>query len=109
MSIQQLLMTAVLSALLMTNVLAANYDYVDPGDFYYINKFGDDNDYVVVVRKMGNGRVKVRDLNDGSTQVVDASKLLTKSQLDSEETTNFIGGTAIGIGILYCLANPGEC
>lgn len=88
---------------------AASYDYIDPGDFYYINHFGDDNEYVVVVRKMGGGEVKVRNINSGATAVVYASELLTKSELESEETTNAVGGVAIGLGLLYCLGNPDAC
>ena len=87
---------------------AASYSYIDPGDFYYLNHFGD-NEYVVVVRKMGGGEVKVRNISSGATSVVYASKLLTKSELESEETMNAVGGTAIGLGILFCLANPSSC
>lgn len=91
-----------------SNALAVDYSYIDPGDYYYINNWGD-NDHVVVVRKLGSNQVKVRNLSTGSTQVISASKLLTKSQLDTEETGNAIGGAAIGIGIIYCLANPEAC
>ncbi len=93
-----------LTLLLTTSmVYAADYDYIDPGDYYYINRFGDDNPYVVVVRKMGNQKVKVRDVNTGDTMVVDASALLTKSQLESQEWQNTLGGAAVGATILYCI------
>ena len=98
------------SALLLSaNAYTADYGYIDPGDYYYINRWGDDNERVVVVRKLGNNRVKVRDLNTGATQVIEASKLLTKSELDSEELANTVGGTAIGLGVLFCLINPEAC
>ncbi|KHD11714.1 hypothetical protein PN36_14460 [Candidatus Thiomargarita nelsonii] len=102
------ILTAVVLSVLAVNALAADYDYVDPGDYYYINGWGD-NQSVMVVRKMGYNQLKVRDLNTGETEIVNASKLLTKSELGSEEFVNGVTGTAIGIGILYCWANPGEC
>ena len=99
----------VLVALCISSAVSADYEYIDTGDYYYINRFGDNNEHVVVVRKMGNDKVKVRDLSDGSTQIVSAYKLLTKSELDNEETKNAVGGVALGLGLLYCLANPDEC
>ena len=88
--------------------IAADYDYIDPGDYYYINRW-DENEHVEVVRKLGSGKIKVRNLSTGETKVVFASKLLTKSELTSEETGHAIGAAAIGVGILFCLANPGSC
>lgn len=52
-----------LLAICTTTGYAANYDYIDPGDYYYVNNFGDDNPYVVVVvvRKLERGGdIKVR-------------------------------------------------
>ena len=105
----RVIVSMLLVMLFISNALSADYDYLDVGDYYYINKFGDDNEHVVVVRKLGNDNVKVRDLSDGSTQVVSAYKLLTKSELDNEETANAVGGVALGLGLLYCLSHPDEC
>lgn len=84
--------------------LAANYEYIDVGDAYYINRFGNNNDYVIVERKLGDGRVKVRDIETGSTSIVNASKLLSESELNSEETANKAIGWGVGLGALWCMA-----
>lgn len=83
----------------ISNLMSASYEYIDIGDYYYINNFGDDNDYVVVVRKLKSDKVKVRNIDTGATQVVLASELLTKSQLDTEENVNM----AIGIAGVLCI------
>lgn len=106
----KILLAAVLSILLMANALAVDYNHIDIDDRYYINRWFTDNEHVVVVRKMGNGKVKVRDLSTRSTKVVDASELLTKSDLEFEELRNGIGAGAVIMGgsMIYCLVNP-EC
>lgn len=70
-------------AFLIGTANAADYRDIDPGDYFYINN-GGENDRVRVVRKLGNEKVKVKDTNTGEGMVVQASKLLTKSQLDTE-------------------------
>lgn len=89
--------------------LAADYDYISIGDAYYINRFGDNNDYVVVEEKLSSDLIKVRNLDTAATEVVYSSKLLTKSELEVEELANAVGGVAIGAAIFYCLANPDKC
>lgn len=84
--------------------LAADYAYIELGDAYYINRFGSNNDYVMVESKLGDGQVKVRNLETGSTSVVSASSLLSESQLDSQEFQNNAAGWALGLGALWCVA-----
>lgn len=74
---------------------AASYNYVDPGDVYYVNDWGSENRRVVVVRKIGSGQIKVRNVHSGATFVVHAERLLTRSQLQAEEVGNAVVGTAI--------------
>lgn len=78
--------------------VAADYGFIDPGDYYYINNWGD-NSRVQVVRKLGNGKVKIRDARTGEASVVHARVLLTKSELAQEEVGNAVLGTAI----VFCL------
>lgn len=93
------LLFALLSMSSVSTVFAANYDYISYGDAYYINRFGSNNDYVVVQEKLGNNMVKVRNVETGATITIDASKLLTKSELDTKETVNTIGGAAL----IFCV------
>jgi hypothetical protein len=102
-------MSIILIALCVSSSIAADYDDIDVGDYYYINKFGDDNEYVKVIRKLDDGRVKVKNTETYDTKKVYPSKLLTKSELDNEEFENTAKGTILGLGLLYCLANPDEC
>ena len=88
---------------------AADYNYIDPGDHYWINDWGSENRYVTVVRKLGNGNVKVRNAYTGASSNVRASELLTERELQIEETKNTVGGTALGIAIMVCLLNPEKC
>lgn len=88
---------------------AASYSYLDAGDRFFINKFGSDNQYVEVIRKLGGSQVKVRDLNTYETEVVYASKLLTRSELRNEEFENKAIGTVAVLGFLACLAAPEQC
>lgn len=98
-------------ALVMTASIAASadYNYIDPGDVYYINDWGADNRRVMVVRKLGNNMVKVRDATTGEATSVRASELLTRSQLNAEETENAVVGTAVGVAIMVCMLSPETC
>ena len=78
--------------------LAADYSVIDPGDVYYINRFGKHNSTVQVVRKLESPRVKVQDLNTGATSVEDASDLLSETELRQAETKN----KALGWGRSGC-------
>ena len=102
---------SIISILFMTtlNATAANYNLLDPGDVFYINDFGSNNRRVVVVRKLGAGSVKVRNLHSGESTIVNAGKLLTKAELDAQETGNAIIGTIGGAALLYCLFSPEDC
>ena len=91
------------------NSAAANYNFLDPGDVFYINDFGSDNRRVVVVRKLGAGSVKVRNLYSGESTIVNAGKLLTKAELDAQETENVIIGTIGGAALIFCLLSPEDC
>lgn len=88
---------------------AAEYNYIDNGDYYYINDWGAENRRVVVVRKLGDGNVKVRDLATGESSTVQASRLLTQSELQSEETENALVGTAVTLTVFVCLLSPETC
>ena len=89
-------------------LVAAVYSYIDPGDVYFINDFGGDNRRVQVVRKLGSGSVKVRNLATGESFNVQASSLLTEAELNAEEMGNAVGGAVIGAAILYCIFSD-EC
>lgn len=92
----------------VSSTYAANYEYIDSGDYYYINNWGE-NGYVQVVRKLEDEKVKVRDVYSGEAFIVPASKLLTKAELEREEAVNNTAGWAAGAAVIYCLANPGTC
>jgi len=92
---------------LPSTLLAANYSYLDPGDMFYVNDFGD-NRHVVVVRKMGNGNVKVRNTTTGESFVIQATKLLTQAELEAEELGNAVVGTAVVGAVIFCLFTD-EC
>ena len=97
---------------LVSSVISADYQYIDIGDYYYINKFGSNNEYVQVIRKVGDNKVKVKDIIDGSTEIVYASKLLTRKELKEQESTNKViaaGATIVTMGALYCFFNPKKC
>ena len=98
-----------LLTLCISSAVSADYDDIDAGDYYYINTFGSDNEYVKVMKKLDDGRIKVKDTETYEVKKVYPSKLLTKSELDEEELTNTVGGIALGLGLIYCLANPDEC
>lgn len=89
--------------------LSADFNYIDPGDYYYINRFGSNNDKVVVVRKLEYPDVKVRDVDTGESKVVSASKLLTKSELNNEEMANGVLGGLAALAVVGCIANPEAC
>jgi len=106
---KKIMIMILLLALSTSTAVTAEYKYISKGDYYYINEFGGYNPYVKVINKLSNNKVKVRDLSDGSTYVVYASQLLTKSELEADQIRNTIGGVAIGVGIVYCLFHPNEC
>ena len=89
-----------------TSINAADYNYIDPGDYYWINDWGSENRRVVVVRKLGGGNVKVQDLSTGESSNVQASRLLTQSKLQAEEIGNAVVGSAVGVAIFVCLLWP---
>lgn len=83
---------------------SVNYDYIDSGDYYYINGFMDNNEHVVVVRKVDYPNVKVRDIETKETKIVSATVLLTKKELEAEE-----GKNAIMFGALIGCALNKDC
>ena len=93
----------------VSQAVAANCSYIDPGDHYYLNDWGPENRKGVVVRKLGGNSVKVRDVASGESSVVQADALLTKSELSTEETSNAVVGTAVGVVIMVCLLSPETC
>jgi len=103
------LVSIIALALTVTTTNAADYNFIDPGEYYYINDWGSDNRKVVVVRKLGNGNVKVRNLATNEGLLIQASRLLTFKELQAEETVNAVGGTAVGVAILVCLMSPETC
>lgn len=112
LNMKKIMRVILLLALSISSVMSADYRYIDAGEHYYINKFGSNNEYVQVIRKVGNNKVKVKDVIDGSTEIVHASKLLTRKTLKEDESTNKIIGvaaTAAAMGALYCYFNPKEC
>ena len=87
--------------------LAADFNAIDPGDVYYINRFGKNNATVVVERKLDAPMVKVRDVNTYATSVENADRLLSETELKQEETRNKAAGWgAVGLG-LFCAT--GRC
>lgn len=94
---KKLITSILIIALSINSAISADYDYIDRGDYYYIYNFGEDDDYVVVVRKLGESKVKVRDLDTGGTKVVYASELLTKSEVEAQGTKTKIGLGALAI------------
>lgn len=98
---------AVLCVLASTQAGAAEYSTIDVGDVYYINRFGNNNETVIVVRMLDYPRVKVRNVDTAATVIVDASKLLTDQELKTEERTNkLIGWGAAGTAAV-CLMKGG--
>lgn len=100
---------AVLMLLLLAApaAIAIDHSLIDPGDVYYINRFGKNNSTVMVVRLLDYPMVKVRDVDTGSTSVESAGDLLSETELRREETKNKAAGWgALGLGIL-CAA--GKC
>jgi hypothetical protein len=86
---------------------AANYEAIDPGDIYLINRFGKNNSTVMVERKLASPMVKVRDINTGVTSVESADDLLSETELRREETQNkALGWGAAGLGL--CMLS-GKC
>ena len=94
--------------LFSTKCMSASYDYLDIGEQYYLNGFFK-NEQVEVLRKLDSGQIKVRILSTGETKSVPASDLLTKSELNTEETVNAVKGTILTLGLLYCITHPNEC
>lgn len=88
--------------------MSASYDYIDVGEYYYINGFFK-NEQVEVLRKLDSGQIKVRILSTGETKSVSAPELLTKSELNTEETANAVKGTFLVLGLVYCMTHPNEC
>jgi len=101
---QKIFAFLILSLVFISNGHAERYSDISPGDFYYINGWTE-NDHVIVVEKLDNSRIKVRKLNNGDTLIVYASDLLTKDNLDKEETRNAVGGAVL----FFCLMNPESC
>lgn len=106
---KKVIKTILLISLFVSNAISANYEYIDKDDYYYIQELTGTDQYVVVVRKMGDNKVKVRNLDTLATDVVYASSLLTKSQLENANIAAGVGGTLIVGTILYCIFNPKEC
>lgn len=87
--------------------VAADYSTVDVGDVYYINRFGNNNETVIVVRMLDYPRVKVRNVDTAATVVVDASKLLTDQELKTEERNNKLIGWGAAGTVAVCLMKGG--
>jgi hypothetical protein len=83
---------------------AVDYEHIDIDDVYYIYHYMT-NEEVVVVRKLGEGKVKVRDLKTGDIQVVDYSALLTKKEIEAKDSNAFWGTAAVLGGAVYCSGN----
>ena len=85
---------------LVTMSYSINYHYIDSGDDYWINGFMNNNEHVVVVRKLDYPNVKVRDIKTKEIKIVSATVLLTKKALDREETKNtLMFGLLVGCSI----------
>lgn len=80
---------------------AVSYEYVDIDDVYYIYHYTK-NEEVIVIKKLGEGKVKVRDIRTGDVQVVEYSALLTKKEIEEKDSGAFWGTAAVIGGAIYC-------
>jgi len=106
MKITKLLSTiSIVLLILVSSVQAADIDDLDPGDKMYLKGILSD-DLVYIVRiNYSKGKVKIRKDDDGTTEWVLASKLISSK----ESTEQDIGRVGAGIAILYCISNPDDC
>ncbi len=102
----QVFTLCVLCALAPVMASAASLYFVQRGDIWYVDQLGKNRR--AVVRDKVNGKVKILYV-DGAVEWVSPSSLLTESQSMASDAAEFGVGVAIGIGVIYCLANPTEC
>jgi hypothetical protein len=98
---------AALCVLTAAPAVAADYSTVDVGDVYYINRFGNNNETVIVVRMLDYPRVKVRNVDTAATVIVDSSDLLTNHELKTEERNNKLLGWGAAGTVAVCLMKGG--
>ena len=91
--------------LLLSNVQAANIYDLDVGDGVYLEGIMSDELVYITRIDVSNNRVKIRRSTDSTTKWVRPSSLISREA----STTNDIGRTAIGVGIMVCLLNPEAC
>jgi len=91
----------IILCILTISLFAVDIDEVDIGDIYYINGYLNEDRRVVVVKiNRSRKKVKVRAQN-GDTEWVHSSELLTKNQ---NENMNSYGPIVAGIAVLAGLA-----
>lgn len=86
---------------------AADHSTIDVGDVYYINRFGKNNETVIVVRILDYPRVKVRNVDTAATLIVDSSDLLTNHELKTEERNNKLLGWGAAGTAAFCVVTGG--
>lgn len=96
------LIIALVFVLFSSIVSAVGYQDIDIDDIYYIHNSFSSNQQVIVVKKLGEGKVKVRDTEAGDIEIVEIDKLLTKKELDGEVSNVGWGAAAVIGGALYC-------
>jgi len=96
---------ATFAFVLFTSVAnAVPYEYIDIDEVYYIYHYMT-NEEVVVVRKLGEGKIKVKDAKTGDVQLVDYRVLLTKKEIAAKDSSAFWGTAAVIGGAVYCSEN----
>ena len=98
---------AALCVLAAAPAVAADHNTIDVGDVYYINRFGKNNETVIVVRMLDYPRVKVRNVDTAATEIVDAAKLLTDQELTNDERKNKLLGWGAAGTAAYCVMKGG--
>ena len=110
MSIAKTLSVLFFSALTLA-VSALDVKDISTGDVLYTygGLFGSNEQVIVVDIDRSASRVKVRRASDYSTEWYSTSDLYSKTAVDKKGTSEGIGAAVIGIGIIFCLANPEKC
>jgi len=76
----KIVIAIILYLVCLSNVFAADYDTISLGDKYYLHRTIGADVAVVVQEKFKNNKIKVRDINNADTYVVNASELVTRSE-----------------------------
>lgn len=99
----------IILALILQTTFAADIQYIQVGDSYYLYRMVGENAQVVVQSvDRSNNRVKIRHAN-GAIDWVSPADLMTQSESDTADTATRVGFGVIVAGGLVCLFSPETC